>query len=331
MSSSTVGLFTSWFFAGAGVLEGDEAFGEGLVFEEGKFTLREAAGEEREAFADQDGNDSDIKLVDQVVFEEVTGEFAAAHQPDIFPGTLAKVLDESFRGLIDEGDAAALAGRLRMGEDVALCFRVAECASHFESIVVGFTPHDHGIDGGEKRAHRIVLGHEEKIDRSIGAGDVAIEADAEAEDDLAHGGILNRGWQVFQFSRPAKWRRAKEACRRREKDCAEVRRWSKVRCEAARSSVESRRRQHVTESYRKTCCCGDVCAWRARQFAGANAESLWIADQLGKCQESGGTGIGGSSEEQLERRGSDRRSRRKPCLLREDGQHATRQRECGHR
>jgi len=31
-----------------------------------------------------------------------------------------------------------------------------------------------------------VLGHEEKIDRSIGAGDVTVEADAEAQDDLAH-------------------------------------------------------------------------------------------------------------------------------------------------
>src|SRR6266567_3019064 len=190
MSSSTVGLFTSWVFAGAGVLEGDEAFGEGLVFEEGKFTLREAAGEEREAFADQDGNDSDIKLVDHVIFEEVAGEFAAAHQPDVFPGTLAEMVEESSRRFVDEGDAAALAGRLGMGEDVALCFRVAESASLFESIVVGFTPHDHGIDGGEERAHRIVLRHEEKIDRSIGAGDVAIEADAEAEDDPAHGRIL---------------------------------------------------------------------------------------------------------------------------------------------
>jgi len=35
--------------------------------------LGEAAREERNAFADQDRNDADIKLVDQVVFEEVAG------------------------------------------------------------------------------------------------------------------------------------------------------------------------------------------------------------------------------------------------------------------
>src|SRR5260370_1628917 len=46
---------------------------------------------------------------------------------------------------------------------------------------------------------------------------------------LRMGSILNRGWQVFQFSRPAKWRRVKEACRRREKDCAKVWTWANVR------------------------------------------------------------------------------------------------------
>src|SRR5260370_23270993 len=64
---------------GAGVLEGDHAFREGFVFEQGELALREAAGEERGAFADQYGNDADIELVDQIVFEEVAREFAAAH------------------------------------------------------------------------------------------------------------------------------------------------------------------------------------------------------------------------------------------------------------
>jgi hypothetical protein len=40
------------FFSGTGVLDGDEAFGKGLVFEEGEFALGKAAGEKREAFAD---------------------------------------------------------------------------------------------------------------------------------------------------------------------------------------------------------------------------------------------------------------------------------------
>src|ERR1700756_1459609 len=81
-----------------------------------------------------------------------------------------------------------------MRENVALHFRAAEsAAAHFEGIFVSFAPHDGGINGGERRAHGIILGHEEKVDRAIGAGGVAVEADAEAEDDLAHGRPSKRG------------------------------------------------------------------------------------------------------------------------------------------
>ena len=108
--------------------------------------MGEAAGEERDAFADQDRNYADIELVDQVVFEEVAGELAAAHQPDVFSGALAKLIEETLQGFIDEGAAAALAGRLGMGEDLALHFRVAESSSaHLEGQVVGLAPHDGGI------------------------------------------------------------------------------------------------------------------------------------------------------------------------------------------
>src|SRR6202521_1138171 len=120
--------------------------------------------------------------------------------PDVFSGALAELLDETLQRFVDEGDAAALAGRLGMRENVTLHFRVAESdASHSQGHLVGLAPHECRINGGEERAHRIVLGHEEKIDRSIGAGDVAVEADAEAKDDLAHGGILNDGMQILQW------------------------------------------------------------------------------------------------------------------------------------
>src|SRR5712664_1839532 len=156
-------LLALGLFPGAGVFEGDQAFREGLVFEQGKFALREAAGEERDAFADQDRNDSDIKLVDEVFFEEVAGEFTAAHQPDVFSGALAEFLEETFWGFVDEGDAATLAGRLGMGEDVAFHFRVADPASaHLGGHVVGLAPHDGGIDGGEEWPNEISLGNKEK-------------------------------------------------------------------------------------------------------------------------------------------------------------------------
>src|SRR6266850_988845 len=179
--------FLPGFRTEARVLQGDHAFQKGLVFEQGKLALRKAGREEREALADEDRNDADIEFVDEVVFEEVAHEFAAAHQPDVFSGALAQLLDESFRGFVDEGYAGACAGRLGMGENVGLETRVVVGTSaHFESDIVRLAAHDRGINGGEKWTHRIVLGHEEKIDRTIGAGDVTVETDAQAQDDLAH-------------------------------------------------------------------------------------------------------------------------------------------------
>ena len=45
----------------------------------GEIALGEAAGEEREACSEQDRDDPEVELVDQVGFEEVAGELAAAH------------------------------------------------------------------------------------------------------------------------------------------------------------------------------------------------------------------------------------------------------------
>jgi hypothetical protein len=124
-------------------------------------------------------NDSNIKLIHKVVFEEVARQLAPAHQPDVLAGELAELLHEAFRGFVDKGDPAAFAGRLGMGENVTLHFRVAESATaHLGGDVVGLATHERRINGGEERAHRIVLGHEEKVDRSIWASDVAVKADS---------------------------------------------------------------------------------------------------------------------------------------------------------
>jgi len=59
-------LFLPGFGARAGVLEGDHAFRESLVFEQRKLTLRKAGREKRKAFADEDWDDADIELIDEV-------------------------------------------------------------------------------------------------------------------------------------------------------------------------------------------------------------------------------------------------------------------------
>src|SRR5467141_3129608 len=130
-------LFLPSFGPDASVLEGDHAFREGLVLEQRKLTLRKTGREKRKAFADEDWNDADIELIDEVLFEEVAHKLAAAHQPDVFSGALAQLLDESFRRFIDESYAAALAGPLGMGENVGPQTRVVVGTSaHFESDIV---------------------------------------------------------------------------------------------------------------------------------------------------------------------------------------------------
>jgi hypothetical protein len=37
------------------------------------------------------------------------------------------------------------------------------------------------------RTHRIVLGHEEEVDGTVQAGDIPVEADAQAKDNFPHG------------------------------------------------------------------------------------------------------------------------------------------------
>src|SRR5260370_42454158 len=103
-------LLLPGFLACASVFECDQAFGEGFVFEEGKFTLWEAAGKERGALADQHGNHSNITLVDYVDFEEVASEDAAPHQPDVFCRPLAELLHAIFWGLVAKRSGQRVAG-----------------------------------------------------------------------------------------------------------------------------------------------------------------------------------------------------------------------------
>jgi len=157
------------------------------VFHQREVALGEATGEEREAFAEEDGDDAEVEFVDEIFLEESAGEFAAAHVPNVFAGLLAERFEKGFGGVVDEGDAEAFAGRLGLRHDV-IFHGAAETAAHFLGDVEGFAAHESGVDGGEKGGHRIVFGHEEEVDGAVEAGDVTVERDAEAEDDLAHKG-----------------------------------------------------------------------------------------------------------------------------------------------
>src|SRR2546426_6871165 len=86
------------------VLERDHAFRVGLVLDQRKVALREAAGEERDAFTEQNRNDAQVEFIDQVCLEEVAGQFPAAHEPDVFAGAFAELTDESGGRLVDRSE-----------------------------------------------------------------------------------------------------------------------------------------------------------------------------------------------------------------------------------
>src|SRR3989442_15036921 len=91
------------------VLERDHAFRVGLVLDQRKVALREAAGEERDAFTEQDRNDAQVEFIHQVCFEEVAGQLAAAHEPDVFARAFAELTDESSGRLVGEYEAGTVA------------------------------------------------------------------------------------------------------------------------------------------------------------------------------------------------------------------------------
>src|SRR5256885_9967821 len=103
----------------------------------------------------------------------------------MFAGLLADRGDHRAGRFVCEDDVVAFAGRLRFGKDI-IFHGAAERAAHFQTIVVSLAAKDTRVDGFEEGAHRIVFGHEKKIDGAVRAGDVAVEADAEAEDDFAN-------------------------------------------------------------------------------------------------------------------------------------------------
>src|SRR6266851_8838754 len=98
------------------VVEEDDAVGEGSCGEELEADGAMAGLDERDAFADEDGDEVDAELVDFALVQKGGDDFAAAYHPDIFAGLGAQALGESFDRLVDEFEGwqrclAALAGK----------------------------------------------------------------------------------------------------------------------------------------------------------------------------------------------------------------------------
>src|SRR6516162_7497936 len=72
-----------------------------------------ARGDEGDAFADEDGDDVNVELVDLAGIEEGGDDLATAHHPDVFSGLFPQPPDEAFDRFSDELNAGGdFLGRL---------------------------------------------------------------------------------------------------------------------------------------------------------------------------------------------------------------------------
>jgi hypothetical protein len=78
-----------------------------------------------------------------------------------------------------------------MGEDEGRRRGAKRTTAQLESGVEGLAAHERGIDAGEEGSHGIILWHKEEIDGTAWASDVSVKAHADAEDNAAHGPIVN--------------------------------------------------------------------------------------------------------------------------------------------
>jgi hypothetical protein len=131
-----------------------------------------------------------MDFVDQIGLQEVAGELAAAHEPNILAGMFADLRDEAGGGVLREDVAGAFAGREGARENIHLGGWREVAATHFAGDVVGFASEDVGVNGGEERGHGKIFGHEQEVEGAVGAGDVAVETHGGGKNDFAHGGNI---------------------------------------------------------------------------------------------------------------------------------------------
>jgi len=185
-------------------MEEDDAVGEGFGGEEFEADGAVARLNQRDAFADEDGDDVDAELVDFACVQEGGDDLAAAHHPDIFARLGAKTLSEWFDGLVDEFEGGQWRFARVAGKDIVLDFRAeagglhALLHAHLEALGVGLVAPEDGVNGFEEGGIAVIAfgaGTVEPGDVAIGAGNEAVGAGGGEGDDfsgsLPFSGILH--------------------------------------------------------------------------------------------------------------------------------------------
>src|SRR5438309_472115 len=147
--------------------------------------------DERNAFADQGGDDVNDELIDRAFVEERSDDAGAAHHPDIFSRQRTQTLGEFRNRFLNKlGSGDRLPRRLAR-EDVVLNLRVepSELAAHLSGQGGGFSSPQDGVDRAIELAHAIValyLRTIQPINGTIAPRDVTVGAGGDVNDDLSH-------------------------------------------------------------------------------------------------------------------------------------------------
>jgi hypothetical protein len=175
-------------------VEEDDAVGEGFGGEKLEADGAVARLNQRNAFADQDGDDVDAELVDFASVQEGGDDFAAAHHPNVFAGLGAQTLSEWFDRLVDEFEGRQWRLARVAGKDVVLGFR-AEAGglhtllhAHFETLGVGLVAPEDSVNGFEESGISVIAfgaGTVEPGDVAVGARDEAVGASGDEDDDFS--------------------------------------------------------------------------------------------------------------------------------------------------
>src|ERR1700685_3127620 len=144
--------FTFPLGTNAPISQGDLALRVTLILYQSEVALWEAGREERNAIAEQDGNDAQEQLVNQISLQKAARQLAPAHVKDVLAAASTDFPKPGCGGLIGENDPIALAGRLFAGEDMGggVNRRFVGSVRHGNGRFQSLASHDDGVDSGEE-------------------------------------------------------------------------------------------------------------------------------------------------------------------------------------
>jgi hypothetical protein len=165
-----------------------DAIGKGLCGAQAQPRVTMPWRDQTDAFPDKHRYDGDDEFIDRVLVEKGRDDFTPAHQPDILAGLPAYPFGKCADWLLDELNAGRRGWRGRpAGKHMnVICL---EARAHLDAPVECLTAEDLGIDGPRKLGQTVEAlwsrPARQPVETAIGAGDVAVSARRDVDDNLS--------------------------------------------------------------------------------------------------------------------------------------------------